>query len=201
MRSAPAFLLATMTVATMAAVTPSAAAQTFDFETTPNFTTMPFPVTSGGLTATFTSPVGFMVQPSPFSTLTGRVLMESDPTAGPLTILFSAPLNGISLRFGLNSPFAPASLTLQALMGVTLVGSVSAPGAVPTGFLFPEGSIAFAGATFNSVVLSSAAPDFAVDDIVARQASVVPEPATVWLFGSGALLVAGVAARRRRPRG
>jgi hypothetical protein len=135
-----------------------------------------------------------MVQPSPFSTLAGRVLMESDPTAGPLTITFSAPLTGISLRFGLNSPFAPGSLMLQALNGVTMVGSVSAPGTVPSGFLFPEGSISFAGAAFNSVVLSSTAPDFAIDNI---NASVVPEPATVWLVGSGALLVA---ARRRRSR-
>jgi hypothetical protein len=198
MRSGPAFLLAAaMTVATMAAVAPSAAAQTFDFETTPAFTAVPFSATSGGLTATFTSPLGFMVQPSPFSTLTGRVLLESDPTAGPLTITFSAPLTGISLLFGLNAPFAPASLTLQALMGVTVVGSTSAPGVVPPGFIFPEGSLAFSGATFNSVMLSSTAPDFAIDDIVARQATVVPEPATVWLFGCGALLVVGVARRRR----
>ena len=198
MRSGPAFLLAAMTAATMAAATSSAAAQTFDFETTPNFTLVPFSVTNGGLTATFSSPQGFMVQPSPFSTLAGRVLMESDPGPGPLTITFSAPLNGITLGFGLNSLFGTASLTLQALMGATMVGSANAPGVVPPGNLFPEGSITFSGATFNSVLLSSTAPDFAIDNIVARQASVVPEPATVWLLGSGALVLVGVARRRSR---
>jgi hypothetical protein len=192
MRRRSAALLA----AALSVVASTAPAQTIDFETTPMGTAVPLSITAGGLTATFTSAANFGVQPSPFSTLTGNALFDDDAAIGPLTIAFSAPLMGISLDFGTNSPFAPAGLTLQALLGGTLVGTVSAPGVVPPGFLFPEGSIAFAGTTFDAVVLSSTARDFAVDNISLR-ASAVPEPGTVGLVGAGVLLMAGVAARRR----
>jgi hypothetical protein len=185
--------------AALSAVASTAPAQTFDFETTPMGTTVPFSITSGGLTATFTSAANFSVMPSPFSTLHGNALFDDDDAVGPLTITFSRPLAAISLGFGTNSPFAPAGLTLQAFDGATLVGTVGAPGVVPPGFLFPEGSIAFAGGPlFTSVVLSSAARDFAIDDLVV---SAIPEPAALALLGPGVLLVAAVAARRRRPLG
>ena len=195
MRLGSAILLA----ASLAAA-PLAGAQTFDFETTPDFTLVPFSVTSGGLTATFTSAGSFMVQPSPFLTLLGRVLKDDDGISNPLTITFSAPLTGISLRFGTDAPFSTTGLTLEALFGATVVGSANAPGAVPPGspFPVPEGTITFAGPAFTSVVLSSSAPDFAVDDIVVRQVATVPEPTSVALVGTGVLLTAGAAARRRR---
>jgi len=45
-----------------------------------------------------------------------------------------------------------------------LVGSNTLPGQFLAGFTFPEGEIAFDGATFNRIVISSTAPDFAVDN-------------------------------------
>lgn len=175
-------------------------AQTFDFETTPAGTAVPLSITSGGLTATFTSGAGFSVQPAFFSSaLSGLVLRDDDPAMGSLTVAFSSPVTGILLNFATNSPLTPAGLTLEARDGATVVGSVSVPGVVPPGFLFPEGLVSFTGPTFTSVVLSSSARDFAVDNLVLTAATaVIPEPGTLLLFGTGALLVGASALRRRR---
>src|SRR5688500_8962835 len=67
---------AVLLTAALSAVASTASAQTFDFETTPLFTAVPFSITTGGLTATFSSEANFGVQPSPFSTLTGNVLFD-----------------------------------------------------------------------------------------------------------------------------
>jgi hypothetical protein len=191
-------LAAVLGTIVLAAAT-TASAQAFDFEAVPVGTTVPLSITSGGLGATFTSGAGFSVQSASFlSTLTGNVLRDFDAVRSPLTITFSAPLTGISLRFATNDLLGTTGLTLQARDGAALVGSVRVPGVVPDGWLYPEGVIGFAGPTFTSVVLSSTAPDFAVDQIVVAQVGVVPEPGTVALVGTGVVLVAGTAARRRR---
>ena len=198
MRRKSALVLATL----LSTAASTAAAQTFNFETTPAGTAVPLSITSGGLTATFTSASNFSVLASTFGTLSGRVLRDDDALASPLRITFSSLVRSISLNFAARgAPLSPAGLTLQALNGATLVGSVSATGTPPAGFLFAEGVVAFAGSSFDTVVLTSTAPDFAVDNVAVAQAAVIPEPATVALVGVGVLLVSGAAARRRRAAG
>jgi hypothetical protein len=198
MRRRSAVVLATVLSTTASA----ASAQTFNFDTTPVGTAAPFSISSGGVTATFASAANFTVQPTFFSGLTGRVLFDNDVTVAPLTISFNTLLTGVSLRLGANSPLTAAAFTLQARNGATLVGTVNVAGTVPPGFLFPEGALSFAGATFDSLVLSSTARDFAVDNIVVTTSgAVVPEPATVALVGIGMLVVSAVAARRRSTAG
>ena len=172
-------------------------AQTYDFESTPLNTATPLSITTGGLTATFSSPAdpgAFVVTPAFLSpALPGHVLARPSSAAAPLQIAFSAPLSFIGMNFALN--FGPA-LTLDAFLGATLVGSVSAGGVVPAGFTFPEGTISFGAATFDNVRLS-AASEFAIDNVTVRQAAVVPEPST-WALTAGGLGLLGVAARRKR---
>ena len=199
MRRAFAIVLATIASAT-ASTTSTASGQTFDFETVPVGTTMPLSMSSGGLAATFTDGEGFSVQPAPFlNTLTGNVLRDFDAASHPLTITFSAPLTGVSLRFATNEVLGTAGLTLEARLGAALVGRVSVPGVVPDEWLYPEGVISFTGPAFTSIVLSSTASDFAVDDVVVTRAGVVPEPSAAALVGTGVVIVV-VAARRFRTR-
>jgi hypothetical protein len=180
---------------------PTASAQTFNFETTPFGTPVPLSITNGGVAAAFASAAGFSVQPTFFGGLTGRVLRDDDAATGPLTITFSTLLSSVSLNFGLNIVPAAGNFTLVARNGATLVGTVTVAGAPPPGFLFPEGVVSFTGATFDTIVLSSTARDFAVDNIVVQPSTAIPEPGTVALFGTGLLLVSGAAARRRRAPG
>lgn len=194
MRRAFAIVLATIASATAS----TAWGQTFDFEPVPVGTTMPLSMSSGGLAATFTDGAGFSVQPAPFlNTLTGNVLRDFDATSHPLTITFSAPLTGVSLRFATNEVLGTAGLTLEARLGAALVGSVSVPGVVPDEWLYPEGVISFTGPAFTSIALSSTASDFAVDEVVVTRAGVVPEPNAAVLVGTGMVFVV-VAARRSR---
>ena len=190
-----------LVLATLVSAAPTASAQTFNFETTPFGTPVPLSITNGGVTAAFASAAGFSVQPSFFGGLTGRVLRDDDAATAPLTVTFSTLLSSVSLNFGLNAVPATGSLTLLARNGATLVGSVTVAGAPPAGFVFPEGVISFTGAGFDTIVLSSTARDFAVDNIVVQPSTAIPEPGTVALFGTGLLLVSGAAARRRRAPG
>jgi hypothetical protein len=154
-------------VSVMLATTMPIRAQTFTFEGTPVGTTAPFVATSGGVRATFTTPVvpnGFTIVPSFFSSLQGNTLLSvaADPT-NTLLITFSAPLSRIGLDFATNGA---GTVTLEALAGATPVGSVTASGVVPGGeFTFPEGTLDFAGDAFQSVRLRSTAEDFAIDNL------------------------------------
>ena len=72
-------------------------------------------------------------------------------------------------------------------------GTASATGVIPGGFYFyPEGVLAFAGAPFDSVLLSSAALTFTIDNITV---DTVPAPAGSALFAAA---LVGFAITRRR---
>jgi len=85
------------------------------------------------------------------------------------------------------------------------VGSANATGTIPPGFGFPEGTLSFSGPTFNSVVLSTTAFNFAVDNIVVNPVvNPVPEPSTLVMAGEMAMLClacAGHSLHRRRRAG
>ena len=176
----------------------------FTFDTDTPGTSTTFTDTVGGLSATFSSPSdpgGFTVTSGFFSSLTGNVLLDPGPAGAdsiPLTVSFSSPLSNISLLFATNSG-AGVFLVLDAFSGATLVGTASASGTVPGGFTFPEGALSFGGPTFDSIVLSSSALDFAVDSI---DATPTPEPSS-WgssALGLGLLCYAYRRARFRRMR-
>jgi len=70
--------------------------------------------------------------------------------------------------------------------------TAAATGNIPTGFFFPEGSISFGGAAFDTIRLAATAPDFAIDNVALGTAA-VPEPGTLFLC----IIVVGMALRRR----
>lgn len=192
--STAAFLLA-------AAASTAQAATVFTFDNDAVGTNTQFTDTVNGISATFSSPVdpgGFQIQPTLFQALTGNVL--GDPGSSfingiPLTITFSSELTAIAAVFA-TADFGTASpFTLTAFRGNTQVGTVTQTGFFPAGFTFPEGEIAFSGPAFDTVVFSSTAPDFAVDQIAVAQA---PEPALYGLVGLALVTLGVVRPRRKR---
>jgi hypothetical protein len=132
-----------------------------------------------------------------FNTLNGNVIGDPGPAGAnnlALSIGFSHDIGAVTLDFATADFASPSPLTLTAYENSNLVGSVSATGNVPGGFLFPEGQVSFTGGTFNQLVISSSAPDFAIDNI---NATTAPEPAPVALLGAS-LLALGIPALRRR---
>jgi hypothetical protein len=175
---------------------------TFDFEADTVGTPTQFTDTVGGLSATFSSSPdagGFIVTSMPgfFQNLSGNVLIDSAPES--LTIAFSAPLTDISLNF---ATFDTQALNLNAFFLGAPVGSSSVSGTVPAGFALPEGVIGFTGTLFDTVVLSSSTPSFAIDNVAATDppaidAPAVPEPGS-FLLCAGALAALSFVRLRRR---
>jgi hypothetical protein len=179
-----------------------AATITFDFNADATGTATPFTDTVSVLSATFSSsgdPGGFQIAGSFFLNLTRQVLLDPGPANLAfltLTIRFSAPQSDISMNFATDSA-TPVPFSLQAFNGVTPVGTSSATGTIPSPpgglFTLPEGLIRFGGGPFNSVVLSAAAPHFAIDNITVTD---IPEPGSLRLCVAG-LAVLVFACRRR----
>jgi len=155
------------------------ASTVFTFDGDGPGTSTTFTDTVNGLSATFSSsadPGGFVVYPSMFETLTGNVLGDPGPAFTDnlaLDVSFSQNLSAIELDFATSDFITPSLFTVSAYENSARVGSVSSTGEFLAGFNFPEGQIAFEGDTFNQVVISSAATDFAVDNINVVTA---PEP-------------------------
>jgi hypothetical protein len=165
----------------------------FNFDDDTLGTSTTFTDTVDGLSATFSSsadPGGFVVYPSMFETLTGNVLGDPGPASAnnlDLDINFSQNLSAITLDFATADFSTPSPFTLTAYENNTLVGSDTSTGQFLSGFTFPEGEISFDG-TFNNVVLSSTAADFAVDNIDVIRMAEAPEPGDVSLLVIGLFL-------------
>ncbi len=196
--------------AALAASPAHAQTATFNFDADAVGTTTAFTDTSSGVSATFTSPgnpAGFIVVGAPpgfFTLLSGNVLTDPGPFKTnniPLDVLFSAPLKTLSLNFATAGNGSLTANFFTGGLGGTLVGSSTTPSAVPLGGFVPEGALSFSTpSSFDTVVLTSTAPDFAVDNIVVGPAP-VPEASTTASFGL--LLVLGlggvvVAGRRKK---
>jgi hypothetical protein len=179
------------------------ASTVFNFENDSPGTATNFTDTVNGLSATFSSaadPGGFVVYCSIYETLTGNVLGDPGP-AGlnnlGLSINFNGNLSAVTLDFATSDFSVPSALTLTAYENSKLVGSASASGNFLQGFTFPEGEIAFDGGTFNQLVISSTATDFAVDNIAVISSA--PEPAVPALVAFG-LLAFGIPSLRSKAR-
>jgi len=172
----------------------------FNFDGDNLGTATTFTDTVNGLSATFSSsadPGGFVVYPTMFQTLTGNVLGDPGPAFADnlaLDVSFSQDLSAIELDFATSDFISPSVFTVTAYENSALVGSATSTGEFLSGFTFPEGEIAFAGSAFNQVVISSAATDFAVDNI---NVAPTPEPGTLTLIGTGLFLL-GIGSVRRR---
>jgi hypothetical protein len=172
----------------------------FNFDGDNLGTATTFTDTVNGLSATFSSsadPGGFVVYPTMFQTLTGNVLGDPGPAFADnlaLDVSFSQDLSAIELDFATSDFISPSVFTVTAYENSALVGSATSTGEFLPGFTFPEGEIAFAGSAFNQVVISSAATDFAVDNI---NVAPTPEPGTLTLIGTGLFLL-GIGSVRRR---
>lgn len=169
-----------------AAVTTSTV--TFDFDTSDPMLvegqSTPFAQSSGGLTASISSPsnpAAFSIQS--YSTtfikleqFSGKYLYDNNPTRDILDIKFDNPIFGVNFTFatvelhgGANAQ--PSNLDLIAYANTTLVGSTSASGSFTTSS-YPQGTLSFISAEpFDWIRISlpsqsSGATDFFVDNLV-----------------------------------
>jgi hypothetical protein len=178
----------------------------FNFDSDTLGTSTSFEDTVDGLSATFSSsadPGGFVLYPTMFDTLTGNVLGDPGPAFADnlaLGVTFSHDLSAITLDFATADFVTPSPFTLTAYENSTLVGFSTVTGQFPSGFSFPEGEISFNG-TFNNIVLSSTATDFAVDNLDVIPTTSTPEPRSISLLLAALFLpCAALLARRKAGR-
>jgi hypothetical protein len=178
-------LFAVLTIASASA----SASVTFDFETILHGTATPFSITSGGITAIFSSPDGnvFLSLDSTGLTtnLAGNVVVDPGFLSHPLDIVFSESVASVTMKFALvlGTPLR-STLLLSAFSGGTagtLVGTVSAVGGPAPPTFFPEGVISFLGSRFDAIRLTADVESFAIDDVRVFSAAEVPEP-TSFIF-------------------
>jgi hypothetical protein len=185
----------------------------FDLESVPIGTFTPFSQTVGGVTAAFDSDSFFAYSIQTQATLqltlsrfSGRLVSPTRPERMTLAILFSEPIDSISLTFATSDLHTPSTLRLTALLGAAVLGSATQKGDEIPG-QYPQGTLSFAsgGQLFDQVQLAlpvqlgEPAVSFLVDNITVTPSNVlppaIPEPGSLALLGIGLSLLVS---RRRR---
>lgn len=177
----------------------ASAATVFNFNEKPLNTYTPFAMTKDGITVSFASngdPGGFALTFYSSPSLSGNVLFQPGPADMDnlaLSVDFDQALSSISLNFAINGT-SSQRLELAAYLAGQQVGDVFATGVRPPGAFFPEGLIGFSGASFDSVILTSEALDFAIDNVTVTAPA--PEPGTIVI--TGLVLAGGITSLVRR---
>jgi hypothetical protein len=170
-------------------LTSALCAATFNFDNLSLPTVTPFSDTNAGITANFTTPdptrcfslSSINYEPGFFF---GNILYDCHIGVNELDIMFNENLAGISLLFETLAN-TPQTFTLAAFSGGmngTQVGVTNALGtASGTSPSLWSGPISFSGVPFDSVKLTSAAFDWAIDQINVVPVAEVPESETLGL--------------------
>lgn len=181
---------------------PAHADAVFNFDTVASGTVAPITSTVNGLSATFSGPASVCSTAGlGLATLSGNALIQGVCTPGqlgPVSVAFSSSVTSIFLNFATGSRPA-GTLTLQAFLGSTLVGSSTFNSSVPPGnFPNGEGVLSFAG-TFDNLVLTTAFT-LGIDNVnvTTPTTPTVPEPGAMSMVAAGATLLGGLALRKRR---
>ncbi len=178
---------------------PTANAQTWNFDDIPPAASTPFSQTKGGVTADFFTANGpansFSISPNFFTLLSGNILFSANGSGASLGIGFSTALDSLDFRFAMNTQSPATPLTVQAFLGLSPVGTFMTTGLLqPSGFV--EGDFVTQGSIFDNIVISTGAPDFAIDLLSVGVAQIVPESSALSMITVG-LMALACATRRR----
>ena len=187
----------------MPGLEPPSAVYMLDFTAFPPGLPAPFAETVDRLTVTYTPlvPGTFATQSAaaiPTEPAPDPVLLGSSPV---LFVSFDAPVYGIAAAFLTQGP---GPIVMDLLSGGTVVGTVSATGAVPPGLVYPEGLIGLIPACvcanyFDSVVFTDLGdPAFAIRYLEVFQN--LPEPSGIGLLAASLGAFAMLHRQRQRTR-
>jgi len=155
---------------------------------------IPFDQTSGGVKATFTSPLDMALYPFSVQTFSsagipvllpfsGLFLQDNDISPSYLDIQFTASLSSISMDFATNETDNPQgggrNLLLTAYLGSTQIRSASAAGNPGVSQAHQQGVLSLpAGAPFDRVRIEaeSLPVTFLLDNIMVETAGVIDPP-------------------------